>query len=35
VQFSRRNFEVNLTGHAFLTAADVVKDGNVNEKMES
>ena len=35
VQFARRNFEVNLTGHAFLTAADVVKDGNVNEKMES
>ena len=34
VQFSRRNFEVNLTGHAFLTAADVVKDGNVNETME-
>ena len=34
-QFSKKNFEINLTGHAFLTAADVVKDGNVNEKMES
>lgn len=35
VQYSRRNFEINLTGHAFLTAADVIKDGNVDEKMES
>ena len=35
IQFARRNFEINLTGHAFLTAADVIKDGNVNEKMES
>ncbi len=35
VQFSKRNFEINLTGHAFLTAASVVKDGNVNETMES
>lgn len=34
VQFSRKNFEVNLTGHAFLTAANVVKDGNVDETME-
>ncbi|MBQ8760706.1 MAG: alginate export family protein [Bacteroidales bacterium] len=34
VQFSRRNFEINLTGHAFLTAASLVKDGNVNETME-
>ena len=34
VQFSRRNFEINLTGHAFLTAASVIKDGNVNETME-
>lgn len=34
VQFSRRNFEFNLTGHAFLTAASVIKDGNVNETME-
>lgn len=35
VQFSRRNFEFNITGHAFLTAASVIKDGNVNETMES
>jgi hypothetical protein len=35
VQYSARKFEVNLTGHAFLTAADVIKDGNLNEKMES
>lgn len=34
LQFSRRNFEINLTGHAFLTAASVIKDGNVNETME-
>lgn len=34
VQFSRRNFEFNLTGHAFMTAADVIKDGNLNETME-
>ncbi len=34
VQFSKRNFEFNLTGHAFLTAASVIKDGNVNETME-
>ena len=34
VQFSHRRFEVNLTGHAFLTAATVIKDGNVNETME-
>ena len=35
IQYSKRMFELNLAGHAFLTAADVVKDGNVNEKMES
>ena len=35
VQFSSGAFEVNLTGHAFMTAADVIKDGNVDEKMES
>ncbi len=34
-QFSRRNIEFNITGHAFLTAASVVKDGNINETMES
>lgn len=34
-QYSKKNFEISLTGHAFLTAADVVKDGNVDEKMES
>ena len=34
VQFSRKKFEFNVTGHAFLTAADVIKDGNVNETME-
>lgn len=34
VQFSRRNFEFNITGHAFLTAASVIKNGNVNETME-
>ena len=34
-QYSKKNFEISLTGHAFLTAAGVVKDGNVNEKMES
>ena len=34
VQFSKRKFEVNLTGHAFLTAASVIKNGNVNETME-
>lgn len=34
-QFSRRNFEINLTTHAFLTAADVIKDGDIDEKMES
>lgn len=34
IQFSRRNFELNLTGHAFLTAASVIKDGNVDETME-
>ena len=34
-QFSRKNFEINLMAHAFLTAADVIKDGNVDEKMES
>lgn len=34
VQFARRNFEINLTGHAFLTAATVIKDGNINETME-
>ena len=34
-QYSKKNFEISLTGHAFLTAADVIKDGNVNEKMES
>ena len=33
-QFSKRNFEFNVTGHAFLTAASVIKDGNVNETME-
>jgi hypothetical protein len=35
VQYSKRNFEFNLSGHVFLTAADVIKDGNVNETMES
>ena len=34
-QYSKKNFEISLTGHAFLTAADVIKDGNVDEKMES
>ena len=34
IQYSKRNFELNLTGHAFLTAASVIKDGNVNETME-
>jgi hypothetical protein len=34
-QYSKKKFEISLTGHAFLTAADVVKDGNVDEKMES
>ena len=34
VQFSKRKFEINLTGHAFLTAASVIKNGNVNETME-
>lgn len=34
MQFSRRNFEVNLTGHTFLTATSVIKDGNPNETME-
>ena len=35
VQFSKKKFEINLTGHAFMTAASVIKDGNVNETMES
>jgi hypothetical protein len=34
-QYSKKKFEISFTGHAFLTAADVVKDGNVDEKMES
>lgn len=34
MQYSKRRFEVNLTGHAFLTAASVVKDGNLDETME-
>lgn len=34
VHFSRRNFEFNITGHAFMTAASVIKDGNVDESME-
>lgn len=34
LQFSRKKFELNLTGHAFMTAASVIKDGNVNETME-
>ena len=33
-QYSTGSFEVNLTGHAFLTAASVVKNGNINETME-
>ena len=34
VQFTKRNFEFNVTGHAFMTAATVIKDGNVNETYE-
>lgn len=34
LHFSKKKMEVNLTGHAFLTAASVIKDGNVNESME-
>lgn len=35
VQYSHRRFELNLTGHGFLSAATVVKNGNVDETMDS
>lgn len=34
VQYDKRNFEFNITAHVFMTAASVIKDGNLDESME-